>query len=95
VPYYVKIDVEGFEINVIRGMDKVPAFISFETNLPEFMEETIECVRQIINRSPSARFNYSINDKLELTDWISAIELEKMIRNEGLRYMEIISKNTH
>src|SRR5690606_21613639 len=36
VPYYVKIDVEGFELNVIKGLKSVPHFISFESNLPEF-----------------------------------------------------------
>jgi len=95
VPYYLKIDVEGFEINVIRGMDKAPAFISFETNLPEFLEETIGCIQKIIALAPSAKFNYSIKDKLELTQWINAVELETIIKDQGLRYMEIIANTGH
>jgi len=90
VPYYVKIDVEGFEVNVIRGMNKIPVFISFETNLPEFVEETIECIRLLQKLSANTVFNYAVADRLELDTWISAEEMINRVRNPAIRYMEII-----
>src|SRR5215469_7081521 len=36
VPYYIKIDVEGHEVNVLKGMRTVVPVLSFEVNLPQF-----------------------------------------------------------
>ena len=92
VPYYIKIDVEGYEKNVIKGMSSLPSFVSFETNLPEFLEETIECIQHLTSISDKIRFNYSITDKLELGNWITAAEMISLLKNPGTRYMEIIGK---
>lgn len=92
LPYYIKIDVEGFEVNVLKGMDRMPAFLSFETNLPEFREETLECIRCLEDLSKDIRFNYSVHDKLESGNWISAAEISELVNSPSLRYMEIIAR---
>ncbi len=89
-PYFIKIDVEGFENKVIKGMKQLPAFISFETNLPEFREESIECIQHLLGLSSKLIFNYSIGDKLESPKWLSAQEIIGTINNPEIRYMEII-----
>ncbi len=95
LPYYLKIDVEGFEVNVIRGMNRTPEYISFETNLPEFIDETKECIERITALSPDTIFNYSIKDELELKNWAKKEEMLAFISNPAVRYMEIIAKQNN
>jgi FkbM family methyltransferase len=93
VPYFIKIDVEGYEKSVIKGMSQLPSFLSFETNLPEFLEETIECIRHIHSINEKVVFNYSIEEKIELETWISGPALLEILKDPAIRYMEIICKN--
>src|SRR4029453_18235955 len=44
LPFFVKIDVEGYEPSVLRGMKRPVPFLSFEVNFPEFRAEGFECV---------------------------------------------------
>lgn len=92
-PYFIKIDVEGFEINVLKGMGQLPPFLSFETNLPEFKDETLECIRRLQNLSDRITFNYSFDDKLESEKWFSPDEIRNFINDPSIRYMEIICKS--
>jgi FkbM family methyltransferase len=92
LPYFIKIDVEGYENNVIRGLNQVPDFLSFETNLPEFLEETLECIAHLRKLSPGISFNYSIAENLEESNWVSAEALIKIVTGSSLRYMEIVCR---
>src|SRR5262249_42745152 len=49
LPFFVKVDVEGQELSVLRGMKRPVPYLSFEVNLPEFRPEGLECV-QILAR---------------------------------------------
>jgi FkbM family methyltransferase len=92
LPYFMKIDVEGYEINVLKGMSKLPPYLSFETNLPEFKEETLGCIDRLQDLSGKIMFNYSIDDKLESAKWLTAGEIVNLINDPSIRYMEIICK---
>jgi FkbM family methyltransferase len=91
-PFYIKIDVEGYEAEVIRGLSNEVPLISFECNLPEFAEETEECIRRLLALAPEALFNYAIEEPpnlLESTEWMSGAKLIDIARYAGLGYMEI------
>src|SRR6185312_4956889 len=46
-PDYIKIDVEGYEKEVLYGLNQVIAYISFEANLPEFLTESLQIIEYL------------------------------------------------
>ncbi len=73
-PFFIKIDVEGHELSVLRGMRRPVPYLSFEVNLPEFKKEGLECVRVLTKLAPEGQFNYAIDCRrgLVLKDWTSS-----------------------
>ena len=71
VPFFIKIDVEGYEPEVLRGLRQSVPYVSFEVNLPEFLSEGKECVNLLAGLSPDSKFNYSVGSErgLELPNW--------------------------
>lgn len=92
VPYFIKIDVEGFELNVVKGLSTPPQFLSFECNLPEFTTETIQILHLLKNLSDTVQFQYSIDDKMESKNWMDLDDMSALIHSGLHRYMEIICK---
>lgn len=91
MPYFIKIDVEGLELDVINGLNTLPHFISFEVNLPEFRTQSIEIIKRLTNLEPKLKYNYSVHDKLELSNWLDATEITSFIESTNIRYFEIIA----
>lgn len=88
-PYYIKIDVEGHEKEVVEGLTQNFNYISFEANLPEFKSETIETIKYLGSLNPQARFNYCNTPKFLLKSFVKMGEMIQIIKNSTLRYMEI------
>ena len=61
IPNFCKIDVEGAELQVIRGLSSPINFVSFEFTA-EFMEESFECMDLLSALDNRYKFNISIND---------------------------------
>ena len=74
LPFFVKIDVEGHEANVLRGLKHPVPFLSFEINLPEFRPEGLECIKLLEQLASDGKFNYSTDcgRGLALTEWVDA-----------------------
>jgi FkbM family methyltransferase len=72
-PFFVKIDVEGYEAQVLKGMKRPVPFLSFEVNLPEFRPEGLECVRRL-EALAAGKFNYATDCRqgLALPNWLDA-----------------------
>lgn len=81
LPFFVKIDVEGHELNVLRGMQRPVPYLSFEVNLPEFKLEARECVEVLARLHPDGKFNYTPDCRrgLVLERWISTEEISAVL----------------
>jgi FkbM family methyltransferase len=73
-PFFVKIDVEGSEPRVLRGLKSTVPYLSFEVNLPEFQPEGLECVDLLGRLHPAGMFNYAADCEhgLTLDRWLDA-----------------------
>jgi hypothetical protein len=76
VPTFIKIDVEGYELNVIRGLQRPVPCLSFEVNLPEFRSEGLQCIEILGNLASTGKFNYAVDCEqgLALERWLTASE---------------------
>jgi len=64
IPAFVKIDVEGYELAVLRGLSRPASLISFEF-APELIEEAGACAARLNEISAEYRFNYCLGENLE------------------------------
>lgn len=76
LPFFVKIDVEGYEPNVLRGLRRPVPYLSFEVNLPEFMPEGLECVELLGRVAENGQFNYLADCQtgFALKKWLGKLE---------------------
>jgi FkbM family methyltransferase len=93
-PFFIKIDVEGHELNVLRGMRRPVPYVSFEVNLPEFRLEGLECVRVLEDLAGDGRFNYTSDCKrgVILKDWVGASEFSDVLRSCTDKSIEVLWK---
>ena len=93
-PFFVKIDVEGSEPSVLRGLARAVPFLSFEVNLPEFRPEGLECVNLLRQLDKDGSFNYVVEcgDGLVLKEWIDASECLRVIKQCSESSIEVFWK---
>jgi FkbM family methyltransferase len=75
VPDFCKIDVEGSEPDVLRGLGSRIHFVSFEFS-GRFMEDLIPCIKHLSSLG-KAEFNVSLYNRYELVfeGWLSSEKL--------------------
>lgn len=93
MPLYAKIDVEGYELEVVKGLSKKIPFITFEANLPEFSSETKEIVNRLASINSNVQFIVTHSEQLVGDNWMSAHEMLKYVDTTDLRVIEVIAKN--
>ena len=87
-PVFCKIDVEGYELEVLKGLKQPIDIISFEFTIPEFVESAIECINYLNNLGEMI-CNYSSGETfvLALERWISPgdfIDQFKTLSSKGI-----------
>ena len=70
-PFYIKIDVEGYEPNVLKGLQTAVPYLSFEVNLPDFKSEGEQCIVRLREIAANGVFNCAAGDRLMFSDWMS------------------------
>jgi FkbM family methyltransferase len=93
MPEYIKLDVEGFELQALRGLSHPVKLLSLEANLPTFLDETVECIATIARLSNLYKFAYSLEEGFggELSPWLTHEQIKKMVLNSGFGFLEILA----
>jgi FkbM family methyltransferase len=93
---YVKIDVEGFEWNVIQGFSQSVPLVSIESNLPTFETETSAIIERLSELNPTAVYNFVQSEPpvaFAMPEWVSGNDMAQSVRSGRYRYMEIYCKS--
>ena len=80
-PLFCKIDVEGFEFSVLKGLSQPITYISFEFTR-EFFGDAKNCIDHLLCIGPAV-FNVSMGESLSLLwqDWVEAEVLYEKIES--------------
>jgi FkbM family methyltransferase len=72
IPKYVKVDAEGYDAEVLRGMSFRSEIVSFE-----FLPDDMDVARECIQLFPECVFNFVIEQRsrFELNQWVSSEEI--------------------
>ena len=83
LPNYIKIDVEGFELDVLMGLSQKAGIISFEFT-SEFLDQTINCLDHL-KKIGYHEYNFSIGERRKFySQWSNTKDLIQKLRNEIL-----------
>jgi hypothetical protein len=80
MPRFTKIDVEGYEADVLRGLSVALPSLSFEY-LPAARQVALECLQRLSSLG-LYRYNWSLGEshRLAALDWVEADEMRRLIR---------------
>lgn len=98
-PAFVKIDTEGFEVEVLKGLSRPVRALSFEYN-PDFLDAALQCLG-LVDRLGGYEFNLSPGETLSFArpQWKTAGEIESILReDEAIRvhnYGDIYARLRH
>lgn len=77
-PNFIKIDVEGFEVQVLKGLQSKIPCISIEYTVPEETDKAIECIDLIAGLADGKiQCNYSVGESMswKLEQWLTYKEM--------------------
>ncbi len=85
MPDFCKIDVEGYEYNVLKGLSQPINSLSFEFT-PEFLDPSINCIKHL-SKLGEFEFNYSVMKTLKfaLPQWVSSKEMSNILLNTSFK----------
>jgi len=100
IPKFIKIDVEGYEYQVLGGLSSLVKYISFEFS-GKMIDQTLQCISRLdeiarINKATN-HYNYSSGKSyvLELDSWVESDKIVTILENiqDGLAVGDIYCKS--
>jgi len=84
IPKFIKIDVEGYEHEVLKGLSIPVKFLSFEYTVPEQLDKVFDCIKQIEVINNNIECNYSVGEsmKLQLNTWITLGDMKNHLKTK-------------
>ena len=89
VPNYIKIDVEGFDLEVLRGLSKAIDLVSFEfITQPALIDVAADCIKRL-QELGQYEFNYQVEapneTSLQFDRWVDASVMVYTLRHDLVR----------
>jgi FkbM family methyltransferase len=85
LPKFIKIDVEGFELHVLKGLSQPVEYISYEYVMPERKQAVIDCLNRILEIAGEKKvvFNYSVGESMDFyfAEWVDQQVIRKEIES--------------
>ncbi|AFM23032.1 FkbM family methyltransferase [Desulfomonile tiedjei] len=92
MPRFIKIDVEGYEYEVLKGLTQPVDTLSLEFT-PEFLEQTMMCIKYLKSLG-SIELNYSLKESMELcldkwTNGDAIADILKRFQGDNIMYGDL------
>ncbi len=83
-PAFIKIDVEGYELEVLKGLSVPIKMISFEYMVPEQTDKIVACIEQIESNGGNVEYNYCIGETMAfvLDNWLTPAKMKEHVWEE-------------
>ena len=84
LPKFIKIDVEGYELEVLKGLTCAVDMVSFEYTVPEQIQRAIDCISQIEKYNSEIECNFSKGESMEfaLNNWAKPTDFKNYISTQ-------------
>jgi FkbM family methyltransferase len=84
-PAFIKIDVEGYELEVLKGLSVDVDCISYEYATPEQTQRAVNCLLRLQEIKGAMECNYSIGESMEWGSprWLPAKEMLEFIQTDA------------
>lgn len=83
-PNFIKIDVEGYEAEVLKGLSQPVNYLSFEYTVPEQQAHVITCIQRISEINAAIECNYSQGESMKWAteQWRTAEEMIHFVQTD-------------